>query len=84
MFILMLPFDFYLPFYNLCIEYDGELHYRCSEMFGGQKSLDRIKRHDDIKTKWCKENNIKLLRIHYLKKSKINKILDDYFTIFVK
>src|ERR1035437_7209279 len=72
-----LPFDFYLPEYNLCIEYDGELHYKSSIQFGGEKRLNRVKEHDEIKNKWCKDNNIKLLRIHYLKKSRISKILKE-------
>lgn len=74
-----LPFDFYLPDYNVCIEYDGELHYRPSSIFGGEIAFNKIKINDSIKSNWCEKNNIKLLRIHYLKKSKINKILDDFF-----
>lgn len=70
-----LPFDFYLPDYNICIEYDGELHYRCSDMFGGQKSLDRIKINDKIKSDWCIDNNTRLIRIPYKKKNKIFQIL---------
>jgi len=70
-----LPFDFYLPDYKICIEYDGELHYRSSKIFGGESTLKRIKKNDDIKSKWCSENNIKLLRIPYKKKNKIFKIL---------
>jgi len=57
---------------------NGELHYRPSVMFGGDIVFNKTKVNDSIKTKWCYENNIKLLRIHYLKKSKINKILDDF------
>jgi len=75
-----LPFDFYLPAYNLCIEYDGELHYRKSDLHGGEEAFNKITHNDKIKTKWCKDNDIKLLRISYLKKSKINKILEDYLT----
>lgn len=71
-----LPFDFYLPDYKICIEYDGELHYRKSEMFGGESTLKRIKNNDTIKSKWCSENNIKLIRISYRKKNKIFKILN--------
>jgi hypothetical protein len=70
-----LPFDFYLPDYNICIEYDGELHYRSSIIFGGDITLKRIRDNDDIKSKWCLENNIKLIRISYKKKNKIFKIL---------
>lgn len=71
-----LPFDFYLPDYKICIEYDGELHYRPSEIFGGELTLKRIKINDDIKSNWCLENDIKLIRISYKKKNKIFKILN--------
>lgn len=72
-----LPFDFYLPELNLCIEYDGELHFIPSKLYGGQKALNRIKKHDSIKTKWCNENKIELLRITYLERKKIKKIIID-------
>lgn len=49
----------------MCIEYDGEQHYKLNEYFGGQKYFDILKRHDEIKNEYCKENNIKLLRIPY-------------------
>jgi very-short-patch-repair endonuclease len=74
-----LPFDFYLPDYNVCIEYDGEHHFHVVSKYGGVEYLEKVKVNDSIKTKWCDENKVKLLRIHYLKKSKINKILDDFF-----
>jgi hypothetical protein len=70
-----LPFDFYLPEYNICIEYDGELHYRSSSFFGGDEALNRIKKNDIIKSNWCLKNKIKLIRIPYKKKNKIFKIL---------
>jgi len=66
-----LPFDFYLPELNICIEYDGELHFKSSKLFGVVKTLNRIKKHDNIKTAWCKQNNIELLRITYLEKKKL-------------
>ena len=72
-----LPFDFYLPDYNLCIEYDGELHFKSPEIFGGLERLKSTKKNDRIKNKWCKDNNIRLLRINYLKKNKINRILNE-------
>jgi hypothetical protein len=71
-----LPFDFYLPEYNTCIEYDGELHYKPILIFGGEETLKRTKTNDRIKTKWCKENNINLIRISYKKKNKIFKVLE--------
>lgn len=71
-----LPFDFYLPEYNMCIEYDGELHYKSVSHLGGENQYIRQQKHDRIKNEWCEKNNIRLLRIPYLKKNKIFKILE--------
>lgn len=60
-----LPFDFYLPQYNLIIEYDGKQHEGPVDHFGGQKSFEILRRHDDIKNKYCDENNMRILRIPY-------------------
>jgi hypothetical protein len=60
-----LPFDFYLPDYNICIEYDGEQHFRPIELFGGEGGFNKRKYHDSIKTQYCINNNIHLLRIPY-------------------
>lgn len=67
-----LSFDFYLPNYNLCIEYDGEQHYRPVN-FGGvtdekaNLNFDITVKHDNIKNNYCKNNGISLLRIPYFK-----------------
>jgi glutaredoxin/very-short-patch-repair endonuclease len=60
-----LKFDFYISEYNLCIEYDGEHHYQSIAYFGGDNFLNDMKIRDSIKEKYCKYNNIKLLRIKY-------------------
>jgi len=60
-----LPFDFYLPTYNVLIEYDGIQHFEPIEYFGGEFEFKRRKRNDEIKNKYCSENNIKLIRIPY-------------------
>jgi len=60
-----LPFDFYLPDFNLCIEYDGEQHFKSISYFGGDEKFIETKKHDEIKTNFCLENNINLLRIRY-------------------
>lgn len=73
----MLPFDFYIPSINLCIEYDGELHYNSIEFFGGDKSLKKTLEHDVIKNKFCEENNINLIRISYLNFLNIHTILSN-------
>lgn len=63
--IYELPFDFYISKYNLCIEYDGIQHYKPIEFFGGIEGFKKRKRNDNIKNKYCKDNNINLLRIPY-------------------
>ena len=62
---LKLPFDFYLPDFNICIEFDGKQHFEANEFFGGNNAYKKLKQNDAIKTKYCAENNIKLIRITY-------------------
>lgn len=62
---LPLPFDFYLVDYDVCIEIDGIQHRRPIEFFGGIESYKILKLHDEIKTNYCKEKNIGLIRIEY-------------------
>lgn len=70
-----LRFDFYLPDYNLCIEYDGRQHYEPVELFGGEKEFLKVKKRDSIKNNFCHENNIKLIRIPHTEKENIEQIL---------
>lgn len=44
----LLPFDFYLPNYNILIEYDGEQHYKICFNNTEEKLLEQQKR-DKIK-----------------------------------
>ena len=60
-----LRFDFYLPEYNICIEYDGEQHFKPIKVFGGDKHYQLTLERDNIKNQWCLDNNIKLYRISY-------------------
>jgi len=60
-----LPFDFYLPEFNIAIEYDGMQHFEPIEFFGGQEGLEIRQRNDSIKNKYCIKNNIRLMRLPY-------------------
>lgn len=78
---LLLRFDFYLPELNICIEYDGEQHYKPIKFDG--KTMSRAKREfdlcqirDKIKNQFCLENNIKLIRIPYWEFDNIEQILN--------
>lgn len=77
--ISKLRFDFYLPEYNMAIEYNGEQHYKPIAYFGDKESsLERYKyinNNDKIKIEFCLKNNIKLLVIPYNKFRSIEKII---------
>lgn len=62
-----LPFDFYLPKYNILIEVDGEQHY---EECHSRGDFETLRIHDKIKDDYCKNNNIQLLRLPYWEFSK--------------
>ena len=65
-----LPFDFVI--YNddttirCLIEYDGMQHFKPIEYFGGQESFEKTQIRDSIKNEYCKNKNIKLIRVNYL------------------
>lgn len=73
-----LHFDFWIPSQRVAIEYDGVQHYKPVKHFGGEKRYEVIKYRDQLKDQYCKENNIKLIRIPYTMKdeSKIIQELD--------
>lgn len=79
-----LPFDFYLPIYNACIEVDGIGHYRpvnfSKDKKEAQESFETRKITDGIKTKYCADNNIPLLRLPFwvLEKDEHGLELEDF------
>lgn len=63
-YILPLPFDFYLPHYNLLIEFDGSQHSKFTKKY--HKNLEQFeisKKRDHIKTNFAISNGFKFLRI---------------------
>lgn len=77
---LQLPkkkFDFYLPEYNMCIEYDGQQHFKPISFFGGEAAFQETQRRDLDKNLFCINNNILLIRIPYLDINNIEQILND-------
>ena len=70
-----LPFDFYLPDHNLCIEYQGVQHFRPVKDFGGEESYRMTKKNDEIKSEWCsRPENPNLLTISYIED--VNEVLN--------
>jgi len=78
-----LPFDFYIPICNTAIEYDGEHHsqiviYSNEQIEDAETRFIQRQINDNIKTKYCDEHNIKLIRIPYTDFNEIENILDKY------
>lgn len=72
--IFALPFDFYLPEYNMCIEYDGTSHY-IPNIYGSwntEENVERTRAHDLIKNNYCKNNGVSLIRIPYWNYDKLD------------
>ena len=81
-----LMFDFYISKLNLCIEYDGECHFKKINWNGRltekemKENLESYQHRDKLKTEFCKNNNINLIRIKYNDDlfEILNKIVDCY------
>jgi len=70
--IRFLSYDFFVAEYRvgnkivrILIEADGKQHYYIIEYFGGEKSFEKQKKHDQMKEKYCIRNNIALIRVKY-------------------
>lgn len=79
-----LPFDIFIPRYNICIEYDGEQHFY--PLRRGRQTEEDAERcfnitvlHDSIKNNYCKKHGIHLIRIPYYEKENIEYLLFDAF-----
>ena len=73
----LLSYDFFLPQYNLLIEYQGGQHEKfCKGFHKTIKDFERQVEHDRRKREYAKKNNIKLLEIWYYDFDKIEEILD--------
>lgn len=85
-----LKFDFYLQKLNVIVEFDGQQHVEPPKNFFGrvftesEASLifDKIKYTDEIKNKYCKDNNIALVRVPHTKRKTLDKFLVKESEIF--
>lgn len=76
----LLPFDFYLPHKNICIEVQGEQHYFPIDKFGGVKSFELQQKRDEIKKHYCEYKNIQLIILSYkdIRSNNYKTILNSY------
>lgn len=70
-----LRFDFFV--HGVAIEYDGIQHFEPVDHFGGVKGFLDTKRRDAIKTQYCADNGIPLIRIPYWDFDNIDAILTE-------
>ena len=70
-----LRFDFFLPQQNIVIEFDGVQHFEPVKLFGGEENFEYVKIKDELKNNFCKQNNIKIIRIAYFDYKNIDEIL---------
>ena len=70
----LLSYDFYLPDYNLLIEYQGEFHDGKANWYVAE-NLEKQQEHDRRKRQYAKDHNIKLLEIWYWDFENIEEIL---------
>lgn len=74
----LLKFDFYLPDFNVLIEFDGEQHFKPVKYFGGEDHYNITFERDVIKNVYCLKNNIYLYRIAYNSYKIVDNLLDIY------
>lgn len=72
-----LPFDFYIPSLKTCIEFDGKQHYDKTSKFYSEEII----KNDKTKTKFCKDNDIRLIRLRNSDFDSIEKILKKWLNI---
>jgi len=73
-----LPFDFYLPKYNTCIEFQGEQHYKKTGYFEKRAGgLEGLQYRDKIKKDYCQNKNIRFIEISYKDFNNIKQILKE-------
>jgi hypothetical protein len=76
-----LRFDFYIPRFQLLIEYNGKQHYSPTSGWCTQEIVQKTQYRDMIKQKWCENNGYRLWIIPYTEEQKLSKA---YFQAYFK
>lgn len=74
-----LSYDFYLPEYNMLIEYQGKQHYYPVKLFNKRTSFEKGKRYDNKKKNYAISNGYHFLAIPYLIDTSVK--LDDFLNM---
>jgi len=77
----MLRFDFFLPEYNLLIEYDGEHHFAPVNKYRKAKIVhNKTVKNDAVKNKFVEKYNINFLRIPHWEYNNVFEIVKNKIT----
>jgi hypothetical protein len=77
--VFELPFDFYIPALRTAIEFDGKQHYEPIGYFGGLQTFEKLQINDRIKSDYCEDNYIDLVRVKYTQLDNIEDYLTEVF-----
>ncbi|MDU9693452.1 hypothetical protein O0Q50_19955 [Priestia aryabhattai] len=80
-----LPMDFYLPKYNIVIEFQGVQHKKFTPRF--HKTINDLvnqQKRDQLKRTYCKRNKIKLVEVWFNEMEKIEAILENELSFTVQ
>ena len=58
-----LSYDFFIPKYNLLVEYDGKQHFYSIDKWGGDKRLKKQVENDNKKNEYAQKNGFNIIRI---------------------
>ena len=77
-------FDFYVPQYNLMIEFDGRQHFSPEKMYtdkddaSAQARFEKQQYRDRLKDQYCINNNYSILRIPYWERENTKRIIIEH------
>ncbi len=77
-------FDFYISSIRTAIEFDGKQHYQVVEELGGLQMYESLRVNDKIKSEYCEDEYINLIRIRYDQVDDIHLILWDNLKNHIK
>lgn len=78
-----LRFDFFLPKYNVLIEFQGKHHYEpINKYYRAKRSHEKTIIHDNLKLQFIKNYHYYLLQIPYWEIDNIQNVLYEYFRRF--
>jgi hypothetical protein len=74
-------YDFYLPYYDIYIEYHGKQHYELVDYFGGKRALNKCIKRDKTKIELIKRSTGLLITLKYTFNT-LEKIKDELLRLF--